>query len=159
MTLLLFFKKFFKFFLDKTVLLLYICITVRAEKKRYFDIKVEIKSALPVYEQIKRALKIAILSGRLEEGDQLMSIRELALKLQINPNTIIKVYYQLEIEGFAASRPGAGYFVKLDSKKLQKERSELFEKATDEYISKITDMGYSLEDIIQEISLKKKEGS
>jgi len=132
---------------------------VRAEQKRYFDIKVEVKSALPVYEQIKRAIKIAILSGRLEEGDQLMSIRELALKLQINPNTIIKVYYQLEIEGFVASRPGAGYFVKLDSKKLQKERRELFEKATDEYISKITDMGYSLEDIIQEINLRKKETS
>ncbi|MDH5467556.1 MAG: GntR family transcriptional regulator [Candidatus Aminicenantes bacterium] len=132
---------------------------MRAEQKRYFDIKVEVKSALPVYEQIKRAIKIAILSGRLEEGDQLMSIRELALKLQINPNTIIKVYYQLEIEGFVASRPGAGYFVKLDSKKLQKERRELFEKATDEYISKITDMGYSLEDIIQEINLRKKETS
>jgi GntR family transcriptional regulator len=132
---------------------------VRVEKRRYFDIKVEVKSALPVYEQVKRALKIAILSGRLEEGDQLMSIRELALKLQINPNTIIKVYYQLEMEGFVLSRPGAGYFVKLDSKKLQKEKRELFEKATDEYISKITDMGYSWEDIIQEINLRKKEGS
>jgi len=132
---------------------------VRVEKRRYFDIKVEVKSALPVYEQVKRALKIAILSRRLEEGDQLMSIRELALKLQINPNTIIKVYYQLEMEGFVLSRPGAGYFVKLDSKKLQKERRELFEKATDEYISKITDMGYSWGDIIQEINLRKKEGS
>ncbi len=132
---------------------------MRVEKRKYFDIKVDVKSALPVYEQVKRALKIAILSGRLEEGDQLMSIRELALKLQINPNTIIKVYYQLEMEGFVASRPGAGYFVKLDSKKLQKERRELFEKATDEYISKITDMGYSWDDSIQEIQLRKKEGS
>lgn len=132
---------------------------MRIEKGKYFDIKVEVKSALPVYEQVKRALKIAILSGWLEEGDQLMSIRELALKLQINPNTIIKVYYQLEMEGFVVSRPGAGYFVKLDSKKLQKEREELFKKATDEYISKITDMGYSWADIIQEINLRKKEGS
>ncbi len=87
-----------------------------------------------------------------------MSIRELALKLQINPNTIIKVYYQLEMEGFVISRPGAGYFVKLDSQKMQKERLELFVKATDEYISKVTDMGYSLENIIQELNLRKKEG-
>ncbi len=132
---------------------------MREEKINPFEIKVDVKSALPVYEQIKRAIKLVILSGRLEEGDQLMSIRELALKLQINPNTIIKVYYQLEMEGFVLSRPGAGYFVKLDGKKIQKERRELFEQATDEYISKVTDMGYSLEDITQEINTRKKEGS
>jgi len=124
-----------------------------------FEIKVDVKSALPVYEQIKRAVKLVILSGRLEEGDQLMSIRELALKLQINPNTIIKVYYQLEMEGFVISRPGAGYYVKFDGKKIQKERRELFEQATDEYISKVTDMSYTLEDITQEINTRKKEGS
>jgi len=132
---------------------------VREEKINPFEIKVDVKSALPVYEQIKRAIKLVILSGRLEEGDQLMSIRELALKLRINPNTIIKVYYQLEMEGFVISRPGAGYFVKFDGKKIQKERRELFEKATDEYISKVTDMKYSLEDITQEINTRKKEGS
>ncbi len=132
---------------------------MREEKINPFEIKVDVKSALPVYEQIKRAIKLVILSGRLKEGDQLMSIRELALKLQINPNTIIKVYYQLEMEGFVLSRPGAGYFVKFDGKKIQKERRELFEQATDEYISKVTDMGYSLEDITQEINTRKKEGS
>ena len=131
---------------------------MREEKINPFEIKVNVKSALPVYEQIKRAIKLVILSGRLEEGDQLMSIRELALKLQINPNTIIKVYYQLEMEGFVISRPGAGYYVKFDGKKIQKERRELFEQATDEYVSKVTNMGYSLEDITQEINTKKKEG-
>jgi GntR family transcriptional regulator len=129
---------------------------VREVKINPFEIKVDVKSALPVYEQIKRAIKLVILSGRLREGDQLMSIREMALKLKINPNTIIKVYYQLEIEGFVISRPGAGYFVKFDGKKIQKERRELFEQATDEYISKVTDMGYSLEDITQEINTKKR---
>ena len=129
---------------------------MREEKINPFEIKVDVKSALPVYEQIKRAIKLVILSGRLREGDQLMSIREMALKLKINPNTIIKVYYQLEIEGFVISRPGAGYFVKFDGKKIQKERRELFEQATDEYISKVTDMGYSLEDITQEINTKKR---
>ncbi len=132
---------------------------MREETRTPFEIKVDVKSALPVYEQIKRAIKLVILSRRLKEGDQLMSIRELALKLQINPNTIIKVYYQLETEGFVISRPGAGYFVKLDSAKLQKEKRALFEQATDEYISKVTDMGYSLEDILQGINIRKKEES
>jgi GntR family transcriptional regulator len=126
------------------------------EDKKFFNIKVDVKSALPVYEQIKRAIKLAILSGHLEEGDQLMSLRELALKLQINPNTIIKVYYQLEVEGFVYSRPGAGYFVKFSRKKIQKEKSELFDKLTAEYISKVMDLRYSFEDIVREISRKSK---
>jgi GntR family transcriptional regulator len=132
---------------------------VREETRAPFEIKVDVKSALPVYAQIKRAIKLVILSRRLKEGDQLMSIREMALKLQINPNTIIKVYYQLEMEGFVISRPGAGYFVKLDNTKFQKEKRALFEQATDEYISKVTDMGYSLEDILQGINIRKKEES
>lgn len=130
---------------------------MRRESKKFFNIKVNVKSALPIYEQIKRAIKLAILSRHLEEGDQLMSIREMALKLHINPNTIIKVYYQLEVEGFIYSRPGAGYFVKLDGNKIQKERYELFEKVTSEYISKVLDLGYSLEDMAEEISRKASE--
>lgn len=127
---------------------------MREEKRKFFNIEVDVKTALPVYEQIKQAIKLVILSEQLEEGDQLMSIRELALKLQINPNTIIKVYYQLEVEGFIVSRPGAGYYVKLDRSKIQKEKRGLFEKATNDYISKALTLGYSLEDMLKELSKK-----
>jgi GntR family transcriptional regulator len=122
--------------------------------KKIITIQVDAKSALPVYEQIKRAIKLAILSGYLEVGEQLTSIRELALKLQVNPNTIIKVYYQLEVEGFIYSRPGAGYYVKIDRKKIQKEKSELFRNVTNDYISKVLALGYSIEDTIKELSRK-----
>jgi GntR family transcriptional regulator len=76
----------------------------------------------------------------------------MALKLKINPNTIIKVYYQLEVEGFIYSRPGAGYFVKLDRRKIKKEKRELLKEITGEYISRVIKLGYSLEDMIREIS-------
>lgn len=122
----------------------------KKEKTLHFD--VDVKSALPVYEQVKRAIKIAILSGRLEEGDQLMSLREMALKLRINPNTIIKVYYQLEVEGFIYSRPGAGYYVKVDKKQIKKERRELFETISSDYLLKVLELGYSIEEIIDHIS-------
>ncbi len=126
-------------------------------QRKYFYIRVDAKLALPVYEQIKRAIKLSILSGDLSEGERLMSIRELALKLRINPNTIIKVYYQLEVEGFVYSRPGAGYFVRLDPSKVKKEGSKLLRELTDEYISKVMELGYALEDIAQEISSRAKE--
>jgi len=124
-----------------------------------YQIKIDPKSALPVYEQVKRAIKLAILSGRLDEGDQLTSIRELSLKLQVNPNTIIKVYYQLEVEGFVSSRPGAGYYVKLDRKKIQKEKRDIFQGITGEYVSKAMDLGYSFDEIIDEISARLDTGA
>lgn len=108
------------------------CIAVKKEPNKFFDIKIDAKSALPVYEQVKRAIKLTILSGHLNTGDQLTSIRELSQKLKINPNTILKVYYQLEVEGFIVSRPGAGYFVKVDYRKTQKEKREIFEELTSE---------------------------
>ena len=117
--------------------------------KTFFEFKVDVKSALPVYEQVKRAIKLAILSGRLQEGEKLMSLRELALKLQINPNTIIKIYSQLEVEGYIYSRPGAGYFVQYDKEEIKKEKYKLFEEETQDYISKVIALGYSFDDILE----------
>lgn len=114
----------------------------------FFEINVDVKSALPVYEQVKRAIKLAVLSGRLSEGQKLMSLRELAQKLQINPNTIIKIYTQLEVEGYIYSRPGAGYFVRLDKDRIKKEKYELFEKESLDYISRVIELGYTFEDIL-----------
>lgn len=122
---------------------------MKQEDKTFFEFKIDVKSALPVYEQVKRAIKLAILSQRLKEGEKLMSLRDLALKLQINPNTIIKIYTQLEVEGYVYSRPGAGYFVKVDKEKLKKERFVLFEKETQDYIAKVVELGYSFDDILE----------
>lgn len=119
------------------------------DDRKFFDIKVDVKSPLPVYEQVKRAFKLAVISGRLKEGDKVMSLRDLAMKLQINPNTIIKIYSQLEHEGYLYSRPGSGYFVKQDKKKVKKEKYELFEKETLDYISRVIEMGYSFDDILE----------
>jgi GntR family transcriptional regulator len=121
------------------------------------EFKVDAKSAVPVYEQIKRAIKLAILSGKLGEGDQLMSLRELALKLTVNPNTIIKVYDQLETEGFISSRPGAGYYVKFDRPGGRQREQRLLREITQEYIAEALQLGYSIEDIIKEISAVKYE--
>jgi GntR family transcriptional regulator len=116
------------------------------------QIRIDAKSAVPAYEQIKRAIKLAILSGRLKDGKQLMTLREMALKLMVNPNTIIKVYGQLENEGFIYSRPGAGYYVKLDPAKFNKSSHELFREVTEDYISKALQLGYSAEQILREVA-------
>ena len=120
--------------------------------KRFLHLKIDAKSALPVYEQVKRALKLAILSGDFKDGDRIPSIRDLALQLQINPNTVIKIYYQLEAEGFLASRPGLGYFVKLDREPLHRERRTLFDSLAMDFVTKAVELGYSWDDIANAVS-------
>jgi GntR family transcriptional regulator len=124
---------------------------VKKENIKILDFKIEAKSAVPVYEQVKQSVKLAIISGYLEEDDQLMSIRELGARLKIHPNTISKVYYQLEMEGFIYSRPGAGYFVKVNPEKVQKEKHELFKKVTGDYISKATRLGYTPGEMVNQL--------
>jgi GntR family transcriptional regulator len=124
------------------------------EKPKLFGMRVDAKSSVPVYEQIKRAVKLAVLSGVLTEDGRLPSIRELALALKVNPNTIMKSYYQLEVEGFIYSRPGTGYFVRLDSDRVAKQSRALFSQLTEDYISRAADLGFSSQDIKEEIALR-----
>jgi DNA-binding transcriptional regulator YhcF (GntR family) len=115
------------------------------------DIKIEPKSARPVYEQIKQGIQVAILSGYLKKGDRLLPIRTLAKNLKVNPNTIVKVYYQLDIEGFIYSKAGLGYFVNCECKNKKARKNELFKNITEEYISKSSKLGFSVEDMFKEI--------
>lgn len=123
------------------------------------DFSIDPKSALPVYEQIKQEIKLLILSGYLEEGDQLVPIRELANMLQVNQNTVVKVYYQLDMEGFIGSQPGSGYFVTFDAQKNREERQKLFEKYTEEYVSRALQLGYPLEEMVIELEGRMKKRS
>lgn len=119
----------------------------------FLNIKVSAKSPLPVYEQIKLSIKLAIISGHLQEGYQLMPLREMAIKLQVNPNTILKVYNQLEKEGYIESRLRSGYFVKFKKENLDEEKRSLLRALTSEYLSKVFQSGCSYDDILNEISL------
>lgn len=75
------------------------------------DITVDYHSGIPVYKQIISAIDTAIQLGELGEGDKLPSIRELSGQLNINPNTVAKVYRELELTGLIESKAGSGSFV------------------------------------------------
>ncbi len=121
------------------------------------NFEIDARSAMPVYEQVKQEIKLLITSGYLEEGDQLVPIRELAANLRINANTIVKVYYQLDVEGYIYSQAGSGYFVRASQKENQDEKQELFDQITEDYISKILKLGYSLEDMTAKLQKRAKE--
>ena len=81
----------------------------------------------PIYEQVKDGLRQLMLSGVLTENAKLPSVRELAVKLTINPNTIQRAYRELESEGYIVSIPGKGSFVASGSSALSSRRAELKE--------------------------------
>ena len=112
------------------------------------NITLDNQSAVPVYEQVKQAIKWAILSGYLEDGDQLPSLRELATMLRINHNTIVKIYFQLETEGFISSKASFGFFVCKDKGLVDPHGRKLFEDLSRDYIAKVIVLGFSEQDIV-----------
>jgi GntR family transcriptional regulator len=84
-------------------------------------IKVETKSFIPIYEQIKKEIKNRISQGIFKANEPLPSMRELATQLLINPNTVARAYRELEQEGFIYTRKGKGCYVSDNSSSLVKD--------------------------------------
>ncbi len=76
-----------------------------------FRIQLDLRSGVPVYRQIMDQVLTGIASGRLASGDQLPTVRQMAVDLSINPNTVIRAYRELEIRGFLDTHQGSGTFV------------------------------------------------
>ena len=76
-----------------------------------FGFQLDLRSGVPVYRQIMDQVLGAMASGRLGGGDQLPTVRQLAVDLSINPNTVIRAYRELEIRGFLDTHQGSGTFI------------------------------------------------
>ena len=82
-------------------------------------------SGTPIYLQIIDELKTAVLSGRYRDGDRVLPVRELAVQLRVNPNTVAKAYRLMQDEGLLVSRPGGGTFIAVpEAFSLRLEREE-----------------------------------
>src|SRR5215213_6083939 len=78
---------------------------------------IDTRDAMPLHAQLERSIRVAIASRRLRPGDQLPTVRQLAVALRINANTVAKVYTHLERDGALGTRRGVGTFV-LDAPQL-----------------------------------------
>lgn len=94
-------------------------------------------SPIPIYEQIKNAIIDQIMSGELEEGASLPSIRNLALDIKISVMTIKKAYDELENEGYITSVQGKGTFVAPKNMELAREQAK---KEIEEHILKVIEL-------------------
>ena len=97
-------------------------------------ISIDATSDVPIFRQIVQQIKTAVALGRLQPEDPLPSVRQLAVDLAVNPNTVARAYLDLEIEGVIYKRQGAGTFVSGQGVEMSKQErrrvlSELFERA------------------------------
>jgi len=74
-------------------------------------ISIDAHDATPIYAQLERALRASIATGRLQPGDQLPTVRQLAVELRVNANTVARVYAELERAGVIETRRGVGSFI------------------------------------------------
>lgn len=91
-------------------------------------IQLNYRDAKPIYEQIEDGLRRLIISNSLAANEKLPSVRELASKLAINPNTIQKAYRELEGDGYLYTIAGKGTFVSQRGEVLNSRNEELFER-------------------------------
>jgi GntR family transcriptional regulator len=84
---------------------------IGSNKNGRFDFKLDARSGVPVYRQIIDQVLGGISAGNLKPGDQLPTVRQLAVDLAINPNTVVRAYRELEIREVLATQQGTGTFI------------------------------------------------
>lgn len=113
---------------------------------------------MPVYEQLTEKIKELIVHNVLKSDEQLPSVRELALGLTVNPNTIQKAYRELERQGYIYSIPGKGSFVtpkeKIDNSRRREELMEQLKKV----IAELLYLGVPVEEIRETVEKTRKGG-
>lgn len=115
------------------------------------------KSGVPFYKQIVDQIRYGIASGQLKVGEQLPTVRSLAVNLQINLNTVTKAYKELEIQKVLETQQGTGTFIgSLTVSIPEKERRRKLKSICSEFVSIASSYGFSVSEIIEQ--LKQENG-
>lgn len=109
-------------------------------------IQLNYRDAKPIYEQIRDGLRRLIITGAIAEGEKLPSVREMAVQLSINPNTIQRAYRELEQEGYIYMITGKGSFAAPLPDVSEKRRAEVMERM-DEEVKELLALGMSAQAI------------
>ncbi len=108
------------------------------------------KSGVPFYKQIILQIELAIADGRLKTGDQLPTVRGLAVDLSLNPNTVARAYSELEIRGIVSTQQGSGTFISDKHIELSDmEREKVLAEMVRTFVSNASSYGFSIKEIIE----------
>src|SRR5579863_4802907 len=111
------------------------------------------KSGVPAYRQIIDQVQGGLASGALAAGDQLPTVRQLAVDLAINPNTVLRAYRELEIRGVLDTQQGTGTFIS-DRKVAQDqtERTRVLDQLVTEFVARAGAGGFTVRELVERLS-------
>jgi len=121
---------------------------------------IDTKSGVPIYRQIIEQIKFAIARGDMVPGRQLPTVRQLAVDLSINPNTVIRAYRELEIEGVLETQQGSGTFVGRDKPEIDKiEKQRMLDQILTEMLARASAYGFSLKELLEALHRRQEASS
>jgi len=114
-------------------------------------ISIDTRSGVPFYRQIINQVLLNIATGRLRPGERLRTVRQLAIDLQVNPNTVSRAYRELEIREVVTTQRGTGTFVAADPgvAKDAAKRREFLEEFCNEFTAEAGKLGFSLAELVE----------
>jgi len=120
--------------------------------RRPLQFKLDLASGVPVYRQIIDQVMGAIALGTLSSGDQLPTVRQLAVDLAVNPNTVVRAYRELEIRGVLETQQGTGTFIsRQKSKAGEEERRRQLAQMTGEFLARAGEAGFGIQEVIAQL--------
>ena len=116
-------------------------------------------NTVPIYLQIMNLIKKDIVLGRLELGAKIQSTREYAQDLKVNPNTMVRVFNELEREGVTFTKRGVGTFITESKEKVDSMKKEMAEEIINNFIDGMLELGFNFDDVVELIKYRmEKEG-
>src|SRR5262245_23667136 len=124
-------------------------------------VAIDPRDKTPIYAQLERGLRAAMATSRLRPGDQLPTVRQLAVELKINANTVARVYADLERSGAIETRRGVGSFVTATAEKARppKEHDKRLRAFVTRVLAEAGSAGFSVTEIVEELSTHQDGGA
>ena len=122
---------------------------------------VDSRDATPLHAQLERSIRVAIAARRLQPGDQLPTVRQLAVALRVNANTVAKVYAYLERAGVLETRRGVGTFIAAREQSPREDvlRQSELNRLVDRFLADLSHHGFRVEDALPEIEKRRTQGA
>lgn len=112
------------------------------------NFSLDFTNGIPIYIQLKEQIRLAVATGMYPPGSQLPTVRQLAVELRINPNTVSRVYSEMEREGVLATRQGKGTFVQENYHQKEVVREEKLMGLLEHFLQEARSLGYSPQEVL-----------
>jgi GntR family transcriptional regulator len=131
-----------------------------AGHRKLFQFALDLRSGVPVYRQIIDQVTSGMATGALAPGDQLPTVRQLAVDLSINPNTVIRAYRELEIRGLLQTHQGTGTFISSQEiKPDEAERQRRLHQLVGDFVARAGSAGFTLDEVLEPLQQMQRESA